>query len=212
VDKTRGHPLEGQRVAAAIALGALGFAGIGLMLAKVLIEIGLAISLLCSAGIIWLYYRHFCIACGAFVRKTTYDGIPKTELLIAILIVAISLPTSIAVYFAETKAEPLLNRAFMTLYSVSSEYKGPNTWFLKVATRNIGNLTANNLKGVYVAVILDATRSLSTQIIAWQFQTSINVLDNWDRTPTAFPPVYATDAAINDAAKLGAVMSIDDLA
>jgi len=52
------HPLVEPRLAAAVGLIALGSGlGIGMMLAKTLMLIGLAISLISFMGVIWIYAR-----------------------------------------------------------------------------------------------------------------------------------------------------------
>jgi hypothetical protein len=72
------HPLIEPRFVGALGVAAFGGGvGLALMLARILLIWGLAISLLCAAAVIWIYAEHFRAAYRALKRREPYKSAAK---------------------------------------------------------------------------------------------------------------------------------------
>jgi hypothetical protein len=100
------HTLEKPRVGAAVGLLALGSGlGIALMLAQKFALIGLALSLVSVAGVVWIYYRQFWGVYRALRDKRAYTGTNITELLIIFSILLVVTTLSLSLYFSPPNIE-----------------------------------------------------------------------------------------------------------
>jgi hypothetical protein len=178
------HPLLEPRIGAAFAAVALGCGvGFALMLAKIFILLGLALSLVSVLAVVWLYWRHFHQAYVSLRTRALYSGIDVREMVIVGLVVFISGPLSIAVYIAQSKDSPILNRSIVVLSGVQFEQYAdvsPPTLRVKVIINNIGNLVARNVSGYVEAIIVD---TLDTSEIERRLSQFIKIADDIDSGP-----------------------------
>src|SRR5580700_1864983 len=102
------HAFVGPRLVASVGIMALGSGvGIGLMLAKTLIVVGLALSLLSSLTVIAIYRPHYAKAYKALLTGQRYAGARPLELFGAAALVMILVPLSIVVFNAMRAAARL---------------------------------------------------------------------------------------------------------
>lgn len=143
-DKT--HPLIEPRFVAAIALAAFGTFGVTLMLARVLIVVGLIISLMCSAGIVWIYAEHFRAAYRSLSNKIEYKGAGPKELVTSIILIAIMAPVSISVYLTMSEDPPNITRPIIFMENITQR-KLPGSPMNKIDVQlsNKGAMAALNL-------------------------------------------------------------------
>jgi len=95
------HLLLQPRVLAAVGLAALGTGlGVGLMIAKTMIFVGLLISLSSAVAILWLYWSDFFNAFNSLRTRTVYTGLRVAELAIPLGVIIVIVPISLSVYFA----------------------------------------------------------------------------------------------------------------
>lgn len=143
-DKT--NPLIEPRAMGAITLAAFGTFGVSLMLARVLMVVGLAISLLCSAGIVWIYFDHFRLAYTSLSNKTKYKGASPKELVVAVIVISILLPVSLSVYFMMSEEPPNVARPIIFLDSLQAlKHPGSSKYTLNVILLNKGSVAALDL-------------------------------------------------------------------
>jgi hypothetical protein len=138
------HPLIEARFVGALALAAFGSGvGLALMLARILLIWGLAISLLCAASVIWIYAEHFRAAYRALKRREPYSGAPPKELVAVIIMLVLLVPISFSVYFSMSKEEMNPNRPNMAFANViqNKNYNDKDEGF-SVIVRNLGNIAA----------------------------------------------------------------------
>jgi hypothetical protein len=100
------HTLVEPRVVAAVGLLALGSSvGIGLMLAQKLALVGLALTPLSVAGVIWIYYTLFRDVYRALRDKQAYTGTNIKELLIIFPVLIAVTTLSFSLYFSPPNTE-----------------------------------------------------------------------------------------------------------
>jgi hypothetical protein len=155
------HPLVEPRLGAALGLAGVAGLGIGLMLAHVLIVWGLTISLLASVGVLWIYASHFGNAYTALTKGNKYRGASIEELIAAIVIVGVVLPTSIAVFFLAPD-DVSANRARYQFNGISPiKYPDSPLTRFNFDLKNVGNLAVQKAVADNTGKIVD--HPLTTQ-------------------------------------------------
>jgi hypothetical protein len=138
------HTLVEPRVVAAVGLLALGSSvGIGLMLAQKFVLVGLALSLLSVAGVIWIYYTQFRDVYRSLRDKQAYTGNNIKELLIMFPILIVVTTLSFSLYFSPPNTENPSVRSRLE-FSTIAPVKYPNspTSNFNMEIKNAGNLAA----------------------------------------------------------------------
>jgi hypothetical protein len=158
------HPLLEGRIVAAVGVAALcGGLGFTLMLAHTLILPGLFISLLGALGVGWIYFPHWSNAHRALSRNKKYKGPRASELAIAFGMVFVLVLISMLVYSGVSQGDKPSGQALIALEGVNPDRApGEQQFFVNVVWRNLGNLTATDvkLKGIYPTAELGSERIL----------------------------------------------------
>jgi hypothetical protein len=175
------HPLLEPRVLAAIAVVALGCGvGFGLMIAKLFITIGLLLSLASAVAVLWIYWAHFKSAYVALRYRQVYSGIGVGELIISLVVVIAVVPLSISIYFAESKEDPIINRAVMEYGGAALDPSGvPGIYRIKVVFGNKGNLIATNAIGIVAASLAD--KPLDSASVTQMLDYFASILDRAEK-------------------------------
>jgi hypothetical protein len=144
VNMTRRHTLVEPRVVAAVGLLALGSSvGIGLMLAQKFALVGLALSLVSVAGVIWIYNGQFFDVYRALIDKRAYTGTNIKELLIIFSISIVVTTLSLSLYFSPPNTDNPSIRSRLQFSTVSPvKYSNSATSVFNIEIKNVGNLTA----------------------------------------------------------------------
>jgi hypothetical protein len=137
------HILHGKNLTAAMGLVGFYALGAGMMLAKTLIIVGFLMSLVASAGIMWLYFKPMRIAYISLAEGRKYYGPPPRELFIAFAIIATIIPIAFAMFVTSLKEYVTTTLARYQFNHLSFE-KEPNSslTFVNAVLINDGNLTA----------------------------------------------------------------------
>jgi hypothetical protein len=180
------HPLVEPRFVGAVGIAALGFGvGIALMLARILLFWGLAVSLICAVAVIWIYAEHFSAAYRALKKKAPYDGAPPKELICAIVMIVFLIPISISVYITMSKEEPSVNRTIINADRiVSNKLREDGKHELAVSIRNVGNIAATKTFFLIKGKTSDSPLSendIESELSA--IRSAINKLD-WEYEPS----------------------------
>jgi hypothetical protein len=138
------HTLVEQRMVAAVGLLALGSGvGIALMLAQKFAVIGLALSLVSVAGVIWIYYSQFLGVYRALRDKRAYVGTNIKELLIIFSILLVVTTLSFSLYFSPPNIENPSIRSRLQFSTISPvKYPDSTTSNFNIEIKNVGTLTA----------------------------------------------------------------------
>jgi len=174
------HPLIEPRFVGALGVAAFGGAvGLALMLARVLLIWGLAISLLCAAAVIWIYVDHFRAAYRALKRREPYSGAPPKELVAVIIMLVFLVPISFSVYFSMSKEEISLNRPIMDFTDVMrNKLYNDKDEGINAIVKNVGNVAAKKTNFLSIGIISDKT--LEKETIKDKLNSLVNVLRNID--------------------------------
>jgi hypothetical protein len=151
------HPLAEPRVAAAIAVVALGCGiGFSLMLAKVFMAIGVAISLASALSVLWIYWRHFKGFYRSIGLTTVYAEVSITELVVAVIVIIVVIVLSPAIYIVESQEVPIVNRAIMEFGGATFDVITPEGLYpVKASFANAGTLIATGSVGFAAALVTD---------------------------------------------------------
>lgn len=139
------HPLSGQRSSTALTFAGLGGTfGIGLMIGRVLAPVGLAISLLSAALIVWLYIKPFRLAYQALRTQGRFRGNAQ-ELFLAAGLVVLIVGLAVPVFIVVTAQEFNPNRARYTYETiVPVKEPGKSVSYFNLSIKNAGTLSANH--------------------------------------------------------------------
>jgi hypothetical protein len=152
---SREHALVEPRFLAAATLIGLGVgAGWALMFARLLILVGLMLSLAAAVGGIAIYARHFKRLSQVLKRRQRYDGPSLVELIIFVVVTTLIVILSPIIYFNVQVDEVILNKAELRLAPISfSNYPGTQQYFVNVQWTNRGSLTMTDAKMVMKGAI-----------------------------------------------------------
>jgi hypothetical protein len=156
------HPLLRPKLLAVIGLLGFGYGiGFALMLAKILILIGLLISLASSAGVIWIYWDDLKSAYRALNNRIPYSGTTAKELVISLLIIAVVTPSAIHLYFHQNSPERQFGKALLAVNGIEPIrlLDNPNNLAFNLLFKNIGNLSADESRLIIWGTIIDHTLS-----------------------------------------------------
>jgi hypothetical protein len=172
------HLLLQPRVLAAVGLAALGTGlGVGLMIAKTMIFVGLLISLSSAVAILWLYWSDFFNAFNSLRTRTVYTGLRVAELAIPLGVIIVIVPISLSVYFAVSQEEPIKNKPNITL----ERYNPDPATFIRLALTiaNTGSMPAHDFQGILAGEVLDKLLDeAALSAIFSKLDVLINQLDN----------------------------------
>jgi hypothetical protein len=177
------HPLVEPRVAAAIAVVALGCGiGFGLMLAKLFMAFGAFLSLASAISVLWIYWRHFKVAYKSISLRTVYDGINITELIVAVIVIIVVIVLSPAIYMVESQEGPIVNRAIMEFGGATFDVILPEGLYpVKASFANAGTLIATGADGFAAALLTD--KKLDHNTISQILDYFANILSAAEKPP-----------------------------
>lgn len=144
--KRQEHPLVEPRLVAAVGLIALGAGvGVGLMLARILVVLGLILALVSAIGVLSIYWKHFGHLYTCLKKKQRYDGPGLIELLIAVVMITVVTVIAPVIYLNVQAEEIILNRAEIRLDGLSfQKLPGSSDSSIFVQFTNRGSLTLSN--------------------------------------------------------------------
>jgi hypothetical protein len=186
------HVLLNPRLIAAVGLIALGGGiGITLMTARILIYVGLAISLTSAAGVFWIYGKHLLRAYRAIGNRIPYRGPQVAELLVAATFAVVLAAVSVAVFSLVIITEPPSGRAI--LQAGPPEFvKIPSdapAGFINVKLRNTGNLSVENANILMTGRIISPA-DITMELLNSEMSALMSALDEVEKRRPAKSPMY----------------------
>lgn len=140
------HVLLQTRVIATVGLIALGGGiGLALILARILIYPGLAISLASAGSVFWIYAKYLRRAYRSIGSRIPYKGPPVSELLVASGMAVVLVAVSMSAFSVAFIKEPPAGRAVLEaggpeLVKIPSSSQ---SGFINISLRNAGTLPAD---------------------------------------------------------------------
>jgi hypothetical protein len=139
--------LETRALASVGLLGVGGGIGLALMLARVLVIIGFAITALSALAVLWIYAKGLRSAYRTLTKRVPYRGPAIRELLLTNLAAVFLIGIAVAVCSIVLVQEPPTGRATLNLIGIQ-RVKIPvssSSGFLNVEIKNQGALDAENV-------------------------------------------------------------------
>src|ERR1700738_779273 len=160
-EKQDHHALLQPRALASVGLlGVGGGVGLALMLSRILVPLGLAVTIASSLCVFWIYARALRSIYRAVTKRIPYRGPKVSELMFANVAAVFLIGTAVAVFSIVLTQEPPAGRATLNIVGLH-RVKLPASsadGFINVEIKNQGSLDAEK------PIILLAARATSTTL------------------------------------------------